>query len=138
MQLIHQQNSGVDCSFLVFYLFLHQMCLWYLKSPSPVRNTDIKAQLSIFNLKNWKCTYFVLKLQCFLTMPQCIDTSEDFTQICTKQMLNASVKTCFINWVENSIFVGFAASYKTYPQKPYDIVACFLNITISPIKSFME
>ena len=53
-----------------------------------------------------------LKLQCFVTMPQYTDTSEDFTQICTKQKLNASTKTCFIHWMDKS--VGFAASNKAY------------------------
>ena len=43
-----------------------------------------------------------------------VHTSEDFTQICTKQKFNLSIKTCVIHQVENSICVGFTASYKTH------------------------
>ena len=56
----------------------------------------------------------VLKLQCFVTMPQYTDTSEDFTQNCTEQKFNGSTNTCFVHWVEYSIYVGFTASYKAH------------------------
>ena len=56
----------------------------------------------------------VLKLECFVTMPQYTDTSEDFTQICTKQKFNGSTDTYYIRWVEFSIYVSFTASYKAH------------------------
>jgi len=52
----------------------------------------------------------VLKLQCFVIMQQHADTLQDFTQNHTKQKFNALTKTCFIDLVNNCIYVGFTAS----------------------------